>query len=62
MISFVHIELEVTLEMDHVVYSDDNLFSLTRNWLADTIFFVLCATYTENFYSNSQCILFAKNL
>lgn len=38
MISFVHAEPEVTLKIDHVVYSDDNLFSYTRNCLTNMIF------------------------
>lgn len=33
MISFVQAELEVTLEMDHVVYSDDNVFLYTGNMI-----------------------------
>ncbi len=54
MISFVHAEPEVTLKMDHVVYSDDNLFSHTRNCLTNMISFMLCAIYTRWKLSEQQ--------
>lgn len=59
MISFVHTEPEVTLKIDCVVYSDDNLFPHTRNCLTNVIFWLhaLCHLHALQSKTSSQCIL-----
>lgn len=61
MISFVHTEPEVTLKIDCVVYSDDNLFPHTRNCLTNVIFWLhaLCHLHALQSKMSSQCLRFS---
>lgn len=46
------------MKVDHVVYSDDNIFPHTRNCLTNMIFFMLYAVHTRrgNCKGGSRCV------